>query len=364
MNKELYHFQPDWLHEIPPGESIAERMSDLSLSQSDFAIRMGYSKKHIHKLLKGKVSLSEEVALRLEKVLDIPASFWMNLETNYRQALAQEKEKQLLKKDAVWLKKLPLKDMIEFKWVEHIEDKALQVNECLKFYGVNSVDAWETMQQKNYQAIFKSADKFSKDDIAIQTWLRQGEREAVKFSCQPFDKRRLIDNLESLRGLTRLEKVKEFLPQLEKICAACGVAVVFAPPPKNCPMSGATKWLSANKALLLLSLRHKTNDHLWFAFFHEMAHIIKHKKQLFLENANKDFLQDSQLEEEADIFAANTLIPEKYNTHLVTLKSQESIIRFAKKIGVAPGIVVGSMQYKKIITWDRYNKLKAKYRFA
>jgi Zn-dependent peptidase ImmA (M78 family) len=38
-------------------------------------------------------------------------------------------------------------------------------------------------------------------------------------------------------------------------------------------------------------------DHLWFAFFHEIAHILKHKKQLFLEE-KKEFSNDKILEEE------------------------------------------------------------------
>jgi Zn-dependent peptidase ImmA (M78 family) len=59
---------------------------------------------------------------------------------------------------------------------------------------------------------------------------------------------------------------------------------------------------------LLLSLRHKTNDHLWFAFFHEIAHILKHKKQLFLEE-KKEFSNDKVLEDEADKFASDLLIP-------------------------------------------------------
>jgi hypothetical protein len=47
------------------------------------------------------------------------------------------------------------------------------------------------------------------------------------------------------------------------------------------------------------------NDHLWFAFFHEIAHILKHKKQLFLEE-KKEFSNDKISEDEADKFAANS----------------------------------------------------------
>lgn len=357
MNK-LHRFQPDWRHTITPGDSIIERMNDMALTKVDFATNMGYSPKHIHQLIKAKARITEEAALKLEKVLDIPASFWLNAEKNYRQALANEAEKQNLANSADWLKKLPLKSMIKHDWVEKFTDTSRQIQACLKFYGVASIDAWEKAQSKNYQAVFKSSDVFSKNDIAIQTWLRQGEREAQKIDCDVFDKQQLTHSLEDLRALTLLTDPDDFLPKLTAICAKCGVAVVFAPTPDKCPMSGATKWLSTNKALLLLSLRHKTNDHLWFAFFHEIAHILKHKKQLFLEGKD-GFVQNQALEDEADSFAADILIPKKYD--LSALSSKEKVRDLAKEIGIAPGIVVGRMQHQKKILWSHFNDLKVKY---
>jgi len=63
------------------------------------------------------------------------------------------------------------------------------------------------------------------------------------------------------------------------------VAVAFVPELPKSRASGATRWLSASKALVQLSLRYKTNDHLWFTFFHEAAHILLHGKRLiFLES--------------------------------------------------------------------------------
>ena len=41
---------------------------------------------------------------------------------------------------------------------------------------------------------------------------------------------------------------------------------------------------SPTKALVQLSVRHKRNDHLWFALFHELAHVLFHgKKEVFVE---------------------------------------------------------------------------------
>jgi Zn-dependent peptidase ImmA (M78 family) len=154
-----------------------------------------------------------------------------------------------------------------------------------------------------------------------------------------------------------------FAPKLTESCAAVGVAVVFAGAPKGCPVSGATKWLSPTKALLMLSLRHKTNDHLWFSFFHEAGHLILHgKRMLFIDGEGA--LNDDQ-EEEANRFARDVLIPPSHSGALNTLpKTEAEVVRFAHAVGIAPGIVVGRMQKEGLLEWrSRLNHLKEKYTF-
>ncbi|MNR46588.1 hypothetical protein D3C85_1655790 [compost metagenome] len=41
-----------------------------------------------------------------------------------------------------------------------------------------------------------------------------------------------------------------------------------------------------------------------------------------------------------------------------------NIIKFARSIGVAPGIVVGQMQYCNIVKRNHMNKLKVKYSWS
>lgn len=43
-----------------------------------------------------------------------------------------------------------------------------------------------------------------------------------------------------------------------------GVAVVIVPPLPGVRAYGATRWLHSTKALIQMSLRGKTDDHLWF----------------------------------------------------------------------------------------------------
>lgn len=360
MGTNTYKFAPDWLHLLPPGTSILQAIKDLGLSQVNFAERMGYSEKHIYKLLKGEASITQDTAMRLEKVLNNSARFWMNMENIYREALAKEQERITLNEQQEWLKEIPLKDMIKFGWVEKMADKSEQIIECLKFYGVSSIES--NNQERGFQVAFKAYKKFNIDNMAIQTWLRKGEIEAVKINCKAFDEAKLLASLQNLKALTILDKPKDFILAMQEICANCGIAVVFVPAPKNCPMSGATKWITTNKALLMLSLRYKTNDNLWFAFFHEIAHILKHKKQLFLES-KKDFTINKKLEDEADKFSVDLLIDPQNAKKLPTLQTKQQIKTFAKAIGIHSGIVVGRMQHDKILPFSQHNDLKTRYQW-
>ncbi len=72
-------------------------------------------------------------------------------------------------------------------------------------------------------------------------------------------------------------------------CAAVGVAVVLVPELPGTRVSGATRWLTPGKALIQLSLRYKSDDQLWFTFFHEAAHVLLHgKRDLFIEDLGAD----------------------------------------------------------------------------
>ena len=71
----------------PPGATIKEQLEDRGMRQKEFASRMDMSEKHISKLINGEVQLTPDVAVRLEFVLGVPAKFWNNLETIYREKL-------------------------------------------------------------------------------------------------------------------------------------------------------------------------------------------------------------------------------------------------------------------------------------
>ncbi|WP_158858271.1 helix-turn-helix transcriptional regulator [Lunatibacter salilacus] len=68
------------------------------ISQTDLAKRMGRPVKTINEIIQGKAAITPETAIQLEWALDIPASFWLESERNYRLELAKiDIAKQLIK---------------------------------------------------------------------------------------------------------------------------------------------------------------------------------------------------------------------------------------------------------------------------
>ena len=70
---------------IPPGEYLAEEIEARGISQTELAKRMGRPLNAVNEIIKGKKSITADTALQLEEAMpEIPARFWLNLETDYQ----------------------------------------------------------------------------------------------------------------------------------------------------------------------------------------------------------------------------------------------------------------------------------------
>ncbi len=308
--------------------------------------------------MRGKAAITADTALQFERVLGAPAAFWQEREARYREFLARRSDAERLEEQVGWLDELPINEMVRFGWLRKAETKAQQVLECLRFFGVASVDAWRETFTKPLAA-FRATDRFRIDGGAVAAWLRQGAIEADRIDCAAYSEAAFKESLAGIRALTLESDPTVFIPCLRERLAACGVAVAFVRPPSGCPVHGATRWISSTKALIQLSLRYKSNDQLWFSLFHEAGHILLHpKRSEFLEGIGAR----CPLEEEADRFAADTLIPpSKAGGLRCCVSSKQDIEAFADVLGVAPGVVVGRMQHDKLIPFSRFNGLKVRY---
>lgn len=340
-----------------PGETLLETLDTIGMSQVELAKRMGRPVKTINEIIQKKTAITAETALQLEQVLHIPASFWLKYEQHYRESLAHLAEEQRLKHWVGWLKDIPIQTMMRRGWIPACTEKTQQVLEALKFFSVASPEAWRAIWESKIAA-YRKTSVLRGNFGAVVAWLRQGELEAQKIECTPYDARTFHDTLLQIRALTA-EPTNFSQIELAHLCAIAGVAVVFVQELSNTGICGSTQWLTPVKALMQLSQRYTTVDHLWLTFFHEAGHILRHgKREIFLEMNEKVRVEE---ENEANTFASNILIPHTQWRQFITrgsYRTQADIKEFARNIGIAPGMIVGRLQQEKLLPYDHFNELK------
>lgn len=342
---------------VHPGEILEEYLDTLGMSQTELSDRTGIVLKHINEIIKGKAPVTSETALKLERSVGHPAHFWNNLQRLYEETKARLADRKRLEADLEWLDHVPVKKMVEYGWIKAFRDKAEQLVEVLGFFGVASQEQWRAVWERHQAVAFRQSQHVTTHAEAISAWLRNGEVQAQAIQCAAYDKARFKNVLTVARQLTR-EPPHIFQPRIVELCAGVGVAVAFVPELPKTGISGATRWLTPGKALIQLSLRHKSDDQLWFTFFHEAGHILLHgKKDVFLEGIDG---MDQEKEDETNRFADEFLIPSDQwdrfkQRHPGTLASVKT---FAEEIGIAPGIVVGRLQHEKIVAFSWGNDLK------
>ncbi len=76
---------------IHSGKTLLENIKFIGMSQRELASKTEIPLNTIELIIKGRASITPRVALKLEKVLGVKASFWNNLDLNYRTTLAKIK---------------------------------------------------------------------------------------------------------------------------------------------------------------------------------------------------------------------------------------------------------------------------------
>lgn len=267
---------------------------------------------------------------------------------------------------AEWTRLFPLKEMrkLGFTLAEGVPD----TDALLNFFSVPSPEAW--LSRWNAQPVaFRQTQVFDARQEAVSAWVREAEIEAEKLTLADYDENRLRSTVGKLRSLTR-KRTGEALEEAVAICSLAGVAVVLVPELPRTRISGCARWLSDSHALVGLTIRYKTDDQLWFTFLHEIAHILLHRGlQTFVIDNAADEMGDAvvdpkmvKYEQEADRFAADTLIPPDalanfLRLHGKTLTSDE-IHDFSELIGIGPGIVIGRLQHDGVLERWQGNDLK------
>ena len=345
-----------------PGVTLEEKLLEMGMSIKEFAIRTSKPEKTIIAVIRGRSSITTEMAVSFENVTMIPASFWLRKQLSYDEYVVRKNREAAAVASAEWMKKFPVAEMLKRGWLNTASSIEEKVQALFSFFAISTEKAWNDYYiNQELKLAFRISLVHAKDPHAMSAWLRRGEIQAANISLnEQFDEKKLRSTLPRMKQLM-VDDIEGFFPKLQELCAECGVKLVSTQCLPMAPISGATRWIN-DTPIVQLSNRYKRYDIFWFNFFHEIGHILLHgKKDIFLEHAGC-VENDLVKEQEADRFASNILLTS--NDEQEILKSHdysvEGIKRAASRYGTHPAIIVGRLQHCNAIDyWQDQSLLKS-----
>ncbi len=271
-------FAPDWV--LPPGETVLDAATERGWSQTELARRLGYTEKHLSRLIHGKVPITVNAAQRLARVLGSRIVFWLNLEANYQAHRARLEAEGLRSEWAGWLDLLPIDDMMAKGAIPRRPRSASNLpqiaDDCLRFFGVASPQEWQ-VQYATLPLAFRGPALPPRAEGALSVWLRLGERlveQAGNQASISYHRARFRDTLHGLRQRSGTELHNSLL-EVQQGLKNAGVTLVVVPPIRQAPIQGAVRWLGARRPVIQLT-QHEESAWPWQIFYHQADYLLRH----------------------------------------------------------------------------------------
>jgi len=358
MSSDKILEKPDWVS--PPGHTIVSILEERELTVEQFAREIGQSAAKAQNILDGSHTIDSELARRLSRTVGATEDFWLAREHDYRASVASPDNANITSLSDL-VASLPLNDMKRFGWIANVRSEKEKIAECLGFFGVSSLAQWQGRYQNAFHdATYRRSTAYASCEVATTAWLRQGEIETQHDQVADWSPEVLESRIADFRRLTWYKSPSLFLPKIKTLLAQAGVKFAIVRAPRGCSASGAARILADDTPHIQLSFRFLSDDQFWFSLFHEIAHLLLHYERMpILEDAGA---ADDKCEREANEYAARVIVPTPYYEELLSLGgSRFPIIAFAKKVGVAPGLIVGQLQHEGIVRFNQMQHLKRRY---
>ncbi len=341
-----------------PGYYISEIIDDLEITQEEFAVRLGTSPKNISKLVNGEANISIELAMKLSNMLNTSPEVWLNLQKKYDLQLIEQSKKAELAKQIDLIKEIDYNYFVKLWDLPKTRNAEEKIQNLCSFLSIANLSI---LTQKGYNLSFRNGIKEpqQKNILSANVWVETSTKMGRSYDIKNYNEDKLISTIHKLVGMTTLS-LDKCIAKIKTMLAECGVALVMLPYLKNSGLHGVVKWLSKKKVLVAISDRRKYVDTFWFTLFHELGHVLQ--KRIKDISYTWDSNENDELEQDADLFAQETLIPEKQYSQFLKqgIFSSVKILEFAKQINRDPGIIVGRLQNDIIIQHSQNNNLRSK----
>ncbi|MBN8535273.1 MAG: ImmA/IrrE family metallo-endopeptidase [Rhizobiales bacterium] len=349
----------DWFSK--PGDSVRAMMRRRGITAQQLSETLDGGMTTLRAICDGSMSIDATIARALSNRLGGAESFWLKRQANFDAAIDRAVTVAAATDLEAWISRVPSPNGKKLRANASDRKMRAELRSRLVYFNVSKIEAWE----RSYGSLiggtqFRTSQSLQSSEDAVLRWLRRGEMDAELAETGEWSAVNLRDRLDEIRKLIRISKPARFLPPLRKLLAEVGVALVVARAPNGCRASGACRIVSPGKSMILMSFRHRADDQFWFTLFHEIGHLLLHNAAAFVDQ--DDTSDNNQREAEANHFASACLIPLDRVGELEDLQpNRNSILRFSRSVGVSPGVVVGQLQYRRVIGHNEMNGLKRRW---
>lgn len=337
---------------LGPGYFIREQLEIRNWTQEDLAAVMGFTLKHINKILTDQQPITLENARILSEIFNNTPQYWVNLNTDYRLWLETEKsdqEKEAEIKSRIY-ERMPITDMIKKGWLKPYQNTGELQNQVVNFWGMKTLDFTSIDSQLKDFLSQKTFDINGYQAWYTLTWYRKAQIESGKISIGNYKIKELEKLYQDLHRYTIMENgINIFLTKLQE----CGVIFFVLPHLQKTYLDGAA-FLSQKNPVIVYTGRFKRRDDFWFTIAHEIAHVLLH-----IPNKNTFFLDDFkngelfQIEQEANSLAFEKLkhaeVLDYLNPYFKYLQA-EKVEECAEIYNIHPSIIIGKLTEEKKIS--------------
>ena len=349
---------------IHPGETILELLEDRSITQAELAASTGVSPAYVSNVIAGKKDISANFAFALEYALDVPKSFWLNLQANYDAELLELNENQTITDDERVARE-SLKEIVKFlrdkglmSQKEKKDESILSLRKILKISNISNLKGLIPA------GAFRVSSSANIDPYVLGAWIRlcqiKGENRSIKTS---FNSTKTDEMIASLKAVM-VDKNADVQEELMNIFSKYGIDFTVVKNFRGAPVQGYVAHKQDGSIQMAVTIRNSYADIFWFSVFHELGHIVN--GDITKQTKFVDYGMDEKKEEAANQFAREKLINEM--DYQVFIKehdySIEAIKGFAISQNVMPYIVIGRLQKEKRLQYTKYSKYKLRYKWA
>ncbi|MFI0088453.1 ImmA/IrrE family metallo-endopeptidase [Streptomyces bobili] len=336
MSAPTREFQPNW--GVHPGEILGGVLDQRGMRQVELAQRTGLSAKHVNQIVKQTIGISPDVSILLERALDIPASFWIDLDTQYQAFESRRRAEATLGEYGTWASQFDTATLRRHGIIDAADTGIARAEKILKLFQVATPDAF-TQTWLRPSVSFRRSQAFTISEPNTALWLRLVERSARDVSVEPFNARKLRAVAKSIPTMTTMTVPNGFVA-VRAALAEAGIALTFVREVPGTRVCAATWWIDGDRPAIGITERHRRHDTFWFNLLHEIGHIVRHPRRTsFLDLDGGDAADKT--EAEANDFAVETLFPGDISDSIARATTHREMIIIAARLGIGVPMVAG-----------------------